>query len=394
MYNQYANNTNTGFVAAANHSAFTTQPAQTQMSQSFVGPSKLLHLDVTRQCLGNASLSEAYLLELSRQAILYGYLEQHISDGVIYNHVSWNNLVFILTHAFDAVVLIQYAHGISKAAPVKPQPQPQFQPHAHVQPDNIFRHAEDSEEYELIINEIVDSVEKDMQAEHALAFYSASNEQAKMQTPPPSAPTTAQPPQPQPQRQRQAPSETASRKSASPTPPAECSHRGTSYHTIYLKPIMERLAKCEPTAQVTGDYVAEIVSSALRFGDKRQISKRTFSFTWQRYTVVMSKSLRTILDVAVSREGQSNADDVVTVHPDVVSILAKKCPSLDYFAIQRIAEEAKRAGSFTTKKNDYRQQFIYDFAGYRIVFASNHSTIVEMQCSEQATPSTTAVHVL
>merc|ERR1719385_538181 len=146
---------------------------------------------------------------------------------------------------------------------------------------------------------------------------------------------------------------------------------------------MERIAKCEPKAQVTESYVMDIVSSALTMGVKRQISKRTFSFTWNKYTAVMSKSLKTILDVAVVRDGE-----VVTVHPDVVSILAKKCPSLDYFKIQRLAEEAKQTARYSAKKNEYRQQFTYEYAGCRIVFASNHSTIVEMQCQDPSALST------
>jgi len=374
MYtHQYLNtntSTNTGFAAAANHSAYTAP--HTPMQQTF-GPTKLVHLDATRQYLGNASLTESYLLQLSQQAILYGFMEQQYSEGVVYNRIAWNGLVFVLSQSFDAVQYIAY--DTAKVVPAKPQPQALTQP--QTQPEQVFYCAEDSEEYERMINRIVDSVDKDMQADyavHAYTFYSAPNE-LKMQTPPPSA--AAAPPS-------HASQDTASRKSASPSPPPACGE----YHNIYLKPIMERLAKSEPTAQVTGDFVAEIVSSALRMGVKRQISKRTFSFSWDKYTVVMSKSLKTILDVAVSREGQ----EVITVHPDVVSILAKKCPSLDYFAIQRVAERAKQSGKFTTKKNDYRQQFIYDFAGYRIVFASNHSMIVEMQLSEQ-TPSTAAVAV-
>jgi len=129
------------------------------------------------------------------------------------------------------------------------------------------------------------------------------------------------------------------------------------------------------------------VDSAITQGIKRQISKRTFEFKWGRYTVIMSKSLRTILDVTVER---ALSDDVVTVHPDVVSILAKKCPLLDYFTIQRLARSAKNTAQFVTKKKEYRQQFTYEFAGCHIVFASNHSTIVEMQCRDSSALSTFA----
>jgi len=130
--------------------------------------------------------------------------------------------------------------------------------------------------------------------------------------------------------------------------------------------------------------VAQIVSSAVRLGVKRQISKRTFSFLWDKYTVVMSSSLKTILDVAVPRDGQQ-ACEVITVHPDVATIMAKKA-SLDYFAIQRVAEHVKQACKCTTKKSDYRRQFIYDFAGWRIVFASNHSMVLEMRCPPGLAP--------
>jgi len=158
------------------------------------------------------------------------------------------------------------------------------------------------------------------------------------------------------------------------------------YHLIYIKPIMERLAKVTGCSPVTESNVIEIVDGAIRCGSKRQISKRTFAFQWERYTVIMSKSLKTILDVAVKGNGDRNGNgggvrgEVVTVHPDVVSILAKKCPDLDYFTIQKLADSAKRTGRFSVKKNDYRKQYRYEFAGCHIVFASNHSTIVEMQC--------------
>jgi len=99
----------------------------------------------------------------------------------------------------------------------------------------------------------------------------------------------------------------------------------------------------------------------------------------------MSKSCRTILDVAI---GKTTDEDVITVHPDVVSILAKKCPNLDYFKIQKLAEEAKQTARYSAKKNEYRQQFTYEYAGCRIVFASNHSTIVEMQCQDPSALST------
>ena len=155
------------------------------------------------------------------------------------------------------------------------------------------------------------------------------------------------------------------------------------YHTIYLKPIIERMKAItfsmdgSDYASIDSDYIIDIVDNSIKFGVKRQISKRTFEFKWKSYTIIMSKSLKTILDVTLSTE-----KDIITVHPDVVSIISKKCPMLDYFTIQKVAKSAKLKASFTTKKNDYRQQFIYDYCGCRIVFASNHTTIVEMQCND------------
>jgi len=159
---------------------------------------------------------------------------------------------------------------------------------------------------------------------------------------------------------------------------------GQSYHLIYIKPIMERLTQVTGT-NMDQDTVTNIVDRAIQSGEKRQISKRTFAFQWQKYTVIMSKSCRTILDVAI---GKTTDEDVITVHPDVVSILAKKCPNLDYFKIQKLAEEAKQTARYSAKKNEYRQQFTYEYAGCRIVFASNHSTIVEMQCQDPSALST------
>eukprot|EP01084_Bolivina_argentea_P175229 303499_1 len=151
------------------------------------------------------------------------------------------------------------------------------------------------------------------------------------------------------------------------------------YHTIYVKPIIERMKANTrgSNTNVDTELILHIVDNSIKHGAKRQISKRTFEFKWQSYTIIMSKSLKTILDVTMSSDR-----DVITVHPDVVSIIAKKCPVLDYVTIQRLAKEAKVSAPFTTKKNDYRQQFIYDFCGCRIVFASNHTTIVEMQCND------------
>lgn len=369
MFNQKQSTHTAAFTAAANHGVYTApQPQQA------VGPFKIQFLDATRQYLGNDCLTEAYLLDISRQAILSGHRELKYIDGVIYHQIVWNGLYFVFDQSFATLLLIS-RHDTSKVVPAQPQPtHNQF----HILKTH---HAEDTEEYEQIIDEIVDCVWTDMQAEHehehvdyaeyaecadqrVSAVYSASND-VKVQTPAPSE-------------HNQSLAQSNADESAEPI--SECTFNGESYHTIYLKPIMERLSQCEPSAKVTGEYVAEIVFYAVKSGVKRQISKRTFSFSWDRYTVVMSKSLKTILDVAVAREGE--AGEVVTVHPDVVSILAKRHPSLDYFEIQRVAEKAKESGEFTTKKNDYRRQFIYDFKGYHIVFASNHSTIVEMQCRE------------
>jgi len=144
---------------------------------------------------------------------------------------------------------------------------------------------------------------------------------------------------------------------------------------------MERMQMVSPLAianKIDADYVVDIVDMAIKYGTKRQISKRTFEFQWRQYTVIMSKSLKTILDVSISNDPRN----LVTVHPDVVSIISKKCAMLNYFNIRKVAELAKRNGSYMTKKNDYRQQFIYNFCGCRIVFASNHCTIVEMQCND------------
>jgi len=169
--------------------------------------------------------------------------------------------------------------------------------------------------------------------------------------------------------------------SRSPSLTAEPASNSTAYHLIYIKPIMERLVKLTGNRNIDQMTVTKIVDAAIQCGEKRQISKRTFEFKWGNYTVIMSKSMRTILDVTISEAAiNDDSGDVITVHPDVVSILAKKCPTLDYFKIQKLAHGAKETARFSAKKNEYRQQFTYEYAGCRIVFASNHSTIVEMQC--------------
>jgi len=162
----------------------------------------------------------------------------------------------------------------------------------------------------------------------------------------------------------------------------EGKHKKHEYHTIYLKPIIERMKAIafsseEASTAIDSECIIEIVDNSIKYGSKRQISKRTFEFKWNSYTCIMSKSLKTILDVTLSTDAE-----IITVHPDVVSIISKKCPQLDYFTIQKLAKQAKATRACTTKKNDYRQQFIYDCCGCRIVFASNHTTIVEMQCND------------
>merc|ERR1740123_646422 len=97
--------------------------------------------------------------------------------------------------------------------------------------------------------------------------------------------------------------------------------------------------------------------------------------------MIMSKSLKTILDFSVNADGSGSGEEVITVHPDVVSIICKKYKFLDYSSIQRVAKDAKLNSSFTTKKKEYRKQYIYSYGAYKIVFASNHTTIVEMQCN-------------
>lgn len=328
------------FVAATNYSTYSTPQPHPQPS--------------ARQYIGN------YLLNQPRQAVLVGCHEQKYIHGGLYNI------------SFDAARRLS-GYDASTVVPAKqPQPTSNY--------SNIFYPDEGSEEYEHIMNEIMDCVERDMQAEYdntCPAFYSVGN---KSPTPLPSVPVEGNP--------TLVDSASTSRMSTSPSPTPALTPAPTpnkpAYHDIYLKPIMERIAKCVPSEQVSEAVVMRIVSKALSMGVKRQISKRTFSFmvmiAGRTYTVVMSKSLKTILDVSVAPEGKEGNGEVVTVHPDVVSILAKKCPLLDYFKIQEIAGKAKVSGVFEEKKQAYRKQFIYEFEGYRIVFASNHSTIVEMQC--------------
>merc|ERR1711902_280711 len=91
----------------------------------------------------------------------------------------------------------------------------------------------------------------------------------------------------------------------------------TKYHTIYLKPIIERMKRINGTKPIDSDYVIDIVDRSIKNGVKRQISKRTFEFKWKSYTIIMSKSLKTILDVTLSDD-----KDIITVHQDVVSIIS------------------------------------------------------------------------
>eukprot|EP01083_Nonionella_stella_P151110 482430_1 len=107
---------------------------------------------------------------------------------------------------------------------------------------------------------------------------------------------------------------------------------------------------------VDNELILHIVDNSIKHVAKRQISKLTFEYKLQSYTIIMSKSLKTILYVTMSSDRV-----VISVHPYVVSIIANNCPVFDYVTIQRLANEAKVSSPFTTKKNDYRKQFIYDF---------------------------------
>jgi len=145
-----------------------------------------------------------------------------------------------------------------------------------------------------------------------------------------------------------------------------------------MKPIINRLMRLTNSSHYTEERILKIVDDAIKHGTKRKISKRTYEFKHNCYTMIMSKSMKTILDFTIS----SKDDSVITVHPDVVSIVAKTYKFLDYFRIRDIAESAKLNGQYTTKKNDYRQQYSYEYSGCRVVFASNHATIVEFKCND------------
>jgi len=151
----------------------------------------------------------------------------------------------------------------------------------------------------------------------------------------------------------------------------------TQYHTIYMKPIVDRLRQLTNSSYYSEEIILKIVDETMKNGTKRKISKRTFEFKHGMYTMIMSKSLNTILDFAVAKDDDDG--DVITVHPDVVSIVSKSHKFLNYFSIQDIAKKAKLNGEFTKQKHDYRQQFSYSYNGWRIVFASNHTTIVEFK---------------
>merc|ERR1712048_204008 len=98
----------------------------------------------------------------------------------------------------------------------------------------------------------------------------------------------------------------------------------------------------------SAEYIIRIVDNGIKKGTKRKISKRTFEFKWDVYTIIMSKSLKTILDFTIS--SNANDDSAITVHPDVVSIITKRHKFLNYFSIQKLAKEAKMSGWLVQKR--------------------------------------------
>eukprot|EP00488_Nonionellina_sp_1-RS-2012_P001582 TRINITY_DN256_c0_g1_i1.p1 TRINITY_DN256_c0_g1~~TRINITY_DN256_c0_g1_i1.p1 ORF type:complete len:408 (-),score=75.91 TRINITY_DN256_c0_g1_i1:644-1867(-) len=135
-------------------------------------------------------------------------------------------------------------------------------------------------------------------------------------------------------------------------------HSKGEYHTIYLKPIIERMktktsAFASASKPVDTDFIIQIVDNCIKYGAKRQISKRTFEFKWKSYTIIMSKSLKTILDVTVSMN-----KDVITVHPDVVSIISKKCAIFGLFHHSEISKFGQN-DSFIHYKKEWLSTAIY-----------------------------------
>lgn len=332
------------------------------------GPQYIFDLNAICQSLGRI-FSSVQILSLAKDAFAKGYL---LGDKIVFNNQACHQIVhqnmrFILSQDMTTIILIQW----NKQIHVQQHTQNQF----IAQPQQ--QQTSSCDEIALDLEDVVDEIVADL-FENETA-YLASESMSK-----------CMPPMPSPQQltndwSLSSDDTVCSQLNLAPPQPMQpqVSQPKREYHTIYLKPIMERLQMISPlplAQRIDADYVVEIVDCAIKYGVKRQISKRTFEFKWRQYVVIMSKSLKTILDVSLA--APNCASELITVHPDVVSIISKKCQRLNYFNIRKVAEMAKCNGLFITKKNEYRQQFIYNFCGCRIVFASNHCTIVEMQCND------------
>ena len=345
----------------------------TAQSSSF-GPQRVINLNSIHKQLGCFNLITPEILTMAKDAMLHGLVlpNKLCIHNQVCHQIIHQNLNFVFTQAYDAVVTIygtkQYFVG-SNSNRNKNSSQ-QF---TAVPPKKDDFDAESSE-FALIDEIVTDLFENDT------AFLSENSNVLL-----PSLPKNEQ----EVRHLRQ--SSFYSTSSLSDTEdqcmdtidssPCKGSADTQKYHTIYMKPIIERLKKLTDSETFSEERIIKIVDESLKKGTRRKISKRTFEFKWMNYTMIMSKSLQTILDFTVSPT--INDENVITVHPDVVSIIKKSHKFLDYFEIQRIAQRAKLSGCFTTKKKDYRQQFIYEYSGCRIVFASNHSTIVEMKYNAQ-----------
>lgn len=334
--------------------------------QPSVGPQYIYDVNLICQSLG-CRLSTIQILTLARDAVLKGYMlsEKYLFNNQACHQFIHQNMRFVISSDFLLVVSITYYH-VQPQQPQQQQQMNQFIPQQTKQQINYKIIDDDVNENEHEIESMVDAIVSDIFDED---IKEELNENLLLLPPLPAADPLAT--------EVSTYSDVTVSSQGSVEQMAKEPKR--EYHTIYLKPIIERMLmlNTNPMLRIDADYIIDIVDAAIKQGVKRQISKRTFEFKWMNYTVIMSKSLKTILDVSMS----SNPN-IITVHPDVVSIISKKCQRLNYFKIRQLAEYAKSNGSYVSKKNDYRQQFIYNFCGCRIVFASNHSTIVEMQCND------------
>ncbi|MCP3660001.1 MAG: hypothetical protein GY830_06675 [Bacteroidetes bacterium] len=123
------------------------------------------------------------------------------------------------------------------------------------------------------------------------------------------------------------------------------------------------------------DKIIARAKKCVQYGNKKQISRSIFKFQDTEYTVILSQSLKTILCMSpIQKE--------IMILPQVIDKSINNYDefsdynSLENFVIKLKKQYKPKERNIT--KSEYKKQYIYTDGKYKLFFASDHSTVIEL----------------